>query len=174
MADLTVGQTAAEDFYLSGTAVIAGSVAITSSAALTQTGSVAITSSTALTQTGSVAVTSSVHDVIFEQPRRAPNFDFSGAIFTTSGLTANMLVPPAGSKVLLKWVSINSDVASFVAVKFSGLTNAFVQNYWLPASGTVIQNFIGGEPSGGADMPLGIGVGTAGNVNVSAGVRYVP
>src|SRR3990172_1697865 len=124
MGDLGIGESQAEDVFISGVVL------------------------------GSNAITSSWDSVIKEEGRRSPNFAFSGALFTTSGLTANMIIPAVGSKILLKSFSISTDVANFIAVKFSGQTTIPVSQFFLPASGTVIQNMIRAEPSGGADMPL--------------------
>jgi len=159
-------------FFVSGNVINIGSVAITSSAVLPISG--AFIGVSGITLAGSFSISNQPISVFSEQDRRAPDFGFSGALLTTSGLTANIYIPAAGSKALLKSYTISSDVANFVSLKFSGLTTVPIASFYIPASGTITQNLIGAEPSGAANMPVSAGVGAAGNIYVSVFVRSVP
>ena len=102
-------------------------------------------------------------------------YDFSGATIVVSGTNANVLTPPnTGSAYQLLGYTLSTEVAMLARILFrSGTTITVVDQYMLPASGTVVVNNINMMMSGAANRAVALGTGAAGSVYFTPRVALI-
>lgn len=132
-----------------------------------------VTGSVTLEGIGSIRIAAVASDIVdplqVEQNRGI--FRFSGATIIGSVIGSYLISPGAGSKLLLKGFSASCEVATQFRIIYSGLVpesdGALVSTFSVPNSGTVAMNFMGMEPSGIVDLPIGVGLFNAGSVHIT-------
>ncbi len=95
-------------------------------------------------------------------------FRTSGLVFHGSQTGSNFITPGAGSKLFLKGFTASTDLATNFGLNFSGGTNTFIGEYFMPNSGLEMFNYVGMEPSGATNQPLMINLFNAGSVRITA------
>lgn len=116
-----------------------------------------------LSSPGSISVYEAANPLSVQQARGV--FGFSGVTFHASGTANVMITPGTGSNIILKGFTASSDDATIFRLLFSG--GAVVGTYTLGASGNIVFNMAGMEPSGALNEPMAVGTLSAGSLNVT-------
>ncbi len=178
---IEVYQTTASDLQISGVITVekwleVGSVVIsgTSIPPMRGVGSVVIsgTSIPVSRGTGSVVISGTTMPPLRGETtvRQARGiYDYSGHTFIGSFTGSYLITPGAGSSILLRGFTASAELASKFKLQFSGAhgDEILISTFNLPNSGTVAMNFLGMEPSGAADLPIGIGKADTGSLHIT-------